>query len=169
GTHTECIGHVSKEYIKTTDIEIPTHFSARLITVNSTNYISAQDLAFLKSESKTTGLIIRTTPNTIEKTEKNYTGVSSVFIHPDAMKIITEIGIDHLIVDLPSVDHESDPNLQSHKIFWELSSGKISSKTITELVYIPNNVKDGLYLVNLMLPNMHCDAVPSKPILYSLR
>ena len=169
GTHTECIGHVSNRYIEINSLEIPTHFAANLLSVETTECITKEHLEALKTKPKTEGLIIRTIPNNDSKLEKDYTGAGAIYIHPEAMEFIVELGINHLIVDLPSVDHETDPDLQGHKIYWDLKSGETSNKTITELVYIPNSIQDGLYLVNLMLPNMHCDAVPSKPILYPLR
>lgn len=169
GTHTECIGHVSKNYIEINSLETPGHFTANLISINTSDCITKDHLQVLGNKPTTEGLIIRTLPNSNSKLKKDHTGASTAYIHPDAMKFINELGISHLIVDLPSVDHETDPVLQSHKVYWDLKSGKKSNKTITELVYISNSVKDGLYLVNLMMPNMHCDAVPSKPILYPLR
>ena len=40
-----------------------------------------------------------------------------------------------------------------------------SKNTITELVYIPNEIQDGFYFVNIQLPHFKCDAAPSRPIL----
>ena len=40
-----------------------------------------------------------------------------------------------------------------------------STKTITELAYIPNTVKDGFYFVNIQIPHFVCDAAPSRPLL----
>jgi hypothetical protein len=41
------------------------------------------------------------------------------------------------------------------------------SATITELIYVPDGVEDGLYLLNLQVPNLRTDAVPSRPVLYA--
>ncbi|MFY0674724.1 MAG: cyclase family protein [Bacteroidia bacterium] len=169
GTHTECIGHVSTNYVEINSINTPSHFTANLITADTNDCITKEHLIILKNQPKTKGLIIRTLPNNEFKLQKDHTGSGAIYIHPEAMAYILELGVEHLIVDLPSVDHETDPDLKSHKIFWNLNSKEKSNKTITELVYIPTAITDGLYLVNLMLPNMHCDAVPSKPMLYALR
>lgn len=169
GTHTECVGHVSKNYKTIYETISDFHFAATLISVNVEESIKAEDLAFLNELPRTKGLIIRTIPNTKAKLRANYSTETAVYIHPLAMQLINELEYEHLIVDLPSVDHATDPILQSHKIYWELEKDENSTKTITELVYIPNTVTDGMYLVNLMLPSIYCDAVPSKPILYSLR
>ncbi|MEL6824109.1 MAG: hypothetical protein AAFP70_20315, partial [Calditrichota bacterium] len=40
--------------------------------------------------------------------------------------------------------------------------------TITELIFVPAEVKDGLYLLNLQLSPLPLDAVPSRPVLYQL-
>jgi len=91
------------------------------------------------------------------------------------MSLIYDTGINHLIVDLPSVDRMSDDGiLGNHRIFWGDGlnpKGKInpkSEKTITELAYIPNSVADGLYFLNLQIPHFVCDAAPSRPLLYRI-
>jgi hypothetical protein len=38
--------------------------------------------------------------------------------------------------------------------------------TITEMIYVPDNVADGSYLLNLQIASN--DASPSKPVLYSV-
>jgi hypothetical protein len=39
--------------------------------------------------------------------------------------------------------------------------------TITELIYVSEEVTDGLYVLNLQVPNLRTDAVPSRPILFA--
>jgi hypothetical protein len=39
--------------------------------------------------------------------------------------------------------------------------------TITEMIYVPDNVADGSYLLNLQIA-FENDASPSKPVLYSV-
>jgi hypothetical protein len=36
------------------------------------------------------------------------------------------------------------------------------------MIFVPNEIKDGLYLLNLQIPSMNLDAAPSKPVLYQL-
>ncbi len=38
--------------------------------------------------------------------------------------------------------------------------------TISELIYVPNSIKDGAYLLNLQIALFRNDASPCKPILY---
>lgn len=169
GTHTECVGHISENYVTTYEVMQRFLFSATLISVGPGKAVEKEDLISLENSPNTDALIIRTMPNTLDKLSMDHTGKSATYITPDAMRKIVSLGYKHLLVDLPSVDHESDPNLQSHKIFWEIEENKESKKTITELIYVPSEVEDGYYLLNLMIPSIYCDAVPSKPILFPLR
>lgn len=169
GTHTECVGHISKEYRTIYETLDNFLFTCTLLTVDTTDVISKDHLKILESQHKTEALLIRTLPNTSDKLKANYLGAGAPYISTDAMSFIVELGIQHLLVDMPSVDHETDPKLKSHHVFWEKDLEGEARKTITELVYVPNSVKDGLYILNLMIPSIYCDAVPSKPILYSLR
>jgi arylformamidase len=64
--------------------------------------------------------------------------------------------------------------LGNHRIFWgdglnaNSEVNPDSQKTITELAYIPNRAKDGLYFLNIQIPHFVCDAAPSRPLLYSV-
>lgn len=169
GTHTECVGHISKEYKTVYETLNSFWFDSLLITVDAKESISTEQLDILKEKESTKALIIRTLPNTESKLSNNYLGANAPYISEDAMRLIVQHGIEHLLVDLPSVDHETDPDLKSHHIFWEQDLKGDPKKTITELIYVPNHVKDGYYLLNLMVPSIYCDAVPSKPIIYPLR
>jgi arylformamidase len=77
--------------------------------------------------------------------------------------------VKHLLLDLPSVDREEDGGaLAAHKAFWQYPESIRMDATITELIYVPNHVGDGLYLLNLQIASFESDASPSKPILYHL-
>jgi hypothetical protein len=41
-------------------------------------------------------------------------------------------------------------------------------KTITELIFVPNEVKDGPYLLNLQTAAFENDATPSRPVIYPI-
>ena len=86
------------------------------------------------------------------------------------MSFIESSGVDHLLVDLPSVDKEQDGGaLLSHKTFWNINTGPDLNKTITEMIYVDKEHEDGLYLLNLQVLSLESDASPSRPILYKLR
>ena len=40
--------------------------------------------------------------------------------------------------------------------------------TVTEMIFVPNEVHDGDYLLELQLPRFMNDAAPSRPVLYAL-
>ena len=95
------------------------------------------------------------------------------FLSIDAMDYIIRRGVRHLLIDTPSVDRLfDDGNLTAHNIFWETKNKalnpKTQHKTITEMIFVPNEVKDGRYLLNLQVPAFVSDAAPSRPILYKI-
>jgi arylformamidase len=74
-----------------------------------------------------------------------------------------------LLLDLPSVDREEDGgNLLGHKAFWQYPENPRSACTITELIYVPSEVPDGDYLLNIQIASLELDVSPSKPVLYAL-
>ena len=97
----------------------------------------------------------------------------SSFFTIEAMSYIVEMGIKHLLVDMPSVDRLFDDGvLSAHNIFWETKSKKLNlnslNKTITEMIFVADNIKDGKYLLNLQFAPFIADAAPSRPILYKI-
>ena len=44
----------------------------------------------------------------------------------------------------------------------------ILDKTITELVYVHDSIKDGEYILQIQIISLENDASPSKPILYEI-
>jgi hypothetical protein len=92
------------------------------------------------------------------------------------MNYLCEQWINHLIFDWPSVDKEdSDGKVPAHATYrkYNIEEGITDTTriqaTITELVYIPDEVLDGLYIVNLWVSNIQwVDAAPSRPLIYSL-
>jgi arylformamidase len=94
----------------------------------------------------------------------------------DAAQAIVQHGIEHLVVDLPSLDREHDEGrLTAHRIFFGLPPGvsslqqvKRPGATVTELAHIPQCLADGPCLLELQIPAWRGDAVPSRPLLYAL-
>ncbi len=124
----------------------------------------------------TTALIIRTLPNHDGKLTRQYGDVVPPFFSTEAMEYIVEIGFKHLLVDMPSVDRLFDGGkLPNHRIFWNVEPGSFEihadtriNSTITELIYVPNEVADGEYLLNLQIAPFQSDASPSRPVLFRL-
>jgi kynurenine formamidase len=122
--------------------------------------------AMLKKLKPAEALVIRTLPNGKDKTTRNYSKSEPPYIAADAMKHIVKLGVQHLLVDFPSVDKVDDPKLTAHRIFWAKDA---HAKTITELIYVPDRVKDGAYLLNLQVAPFDADAAPSRPVLYKVK
>jgi arylformamidase len=81
-------------------------------------------------------------------------------------------GIEHLVIDLPSVDRlEDDGELTAHRIFFglparstDLAAATRAHCTITELAMFPAQLLDGPCAVQLQIPAFTGDAVPSRPL-----
>ena len=119
------------------------------------------------------GLVVRTLPNSENKKSKDYMKDTPAFFSIDAMEYIVSLGVEHLLVDTPSVDKLlDDGHLSAHNIFWETKvkefNPRTQNKTITEMIFASENIKDGSYLVNLQIPAFVSDAAPSRPIIYKI-
>ena len=119
------------------------------------------------------GLIIRTYPNSKIKMSQDYMQQPPPFFSIDAMKYLRERGVEHLLVDTPSVDRLYDDGiLSSHNIFWGTEAKKYNSNTknytITEMIYVDEKIEDGKYLLNLQIPSFVSDAAPSRPLIFKL-
>lgn len=176
GTHTESIGHITKEFHSVNDCLKTFFFIAELISIspeiqaNIDHVITKNQVENALKGKNIEALIIRTLPNTSEKETAQYSNSNPPFLSEEAAIFIREIGVKHLLIDLPSVDKENDQGkLLAHKAFWDYNGEQRMDATITEFVYIKNNVKDGTYLLNLQIASFENDASPSKPVLYKLK
>ena len=120
-------------------------------------------------------LIIRTLPNFKIKKSLKYSNTNPAYLSEKAARFIRESGIKHLLIDLPSVDKEKDDGkLLAHKAFWNvtdvnnLNADARLDCTITEMVFVADEVADGSYLLNLQIASFENDASPSKPVLYPI-
>ncbi len=198
GTHTECVGHITHERIAVRDclsdalvasllVSIEPELSAdtaekysmamggadRVITQRRIQAALEQLLEDGRS-GFTGGLIVRTLPNASSKQARRYVDEIPPYFTDDAIRYIVEVGVRHLLVDIPSIDRLYDEGrLSNHRVFWKVESGSFElteiarrHSTITELTYVPNNVRDGHYLLNLQIPPFVSDAAPSRPLLF---
>lgn len=181
-THTESVGHISQEEINVNKLLPTHHFIAQLITIKpqkisinnkkgkkevdeiiSLNQIKNKILPNIQA------LIIRSQKNYDELTNKNYSHTNWPFLAESSAAYIRNKGVQHLLIDQPSIDKEFDEGkLLAHRAFWNYPNEIDLKKTITELIGIPDHIKDGRYLLNLSLANIENDAVPSRPIIYKL-
>ncbi|MFM8433683.1 MAG: cyclase family protein [Bacteroidota bacterium] len=173
GTHTETVGHISRD--KETIYECMKHYwyLAKLVSVQPSrlfdDWVIMSDQFDDVLSEPTEAIIVRTRPNDDAKRQRKYSGTNPVYMHPDAAQKMAEAGVRHLLIDLPSVDKEEDGGaLLAHHAYWQYPSMTRKEATITELIFVPDEVRDGLYLLNLQVISILNDASPSKPILYHL-
>ncbi len=188
GTHTECVGHITDADIFVHDILKESLIPATVVTIAPENNARDSYMPALRAgdavitqaamEKALAGaevdfspaLIIRTLPNDDSKMIRHYT--EAPFFSREAMNAIVRAGVKHLVVDVPSIDRIDDEGrLTNHHIFWGIAEGSHavktpSPKTVTELAYIANHIKDGRYMLNLQLAAFAADAAPSRPLLY---
>ncbi len=183
GTHTECYGHISADENATVSKCFNENlFVAQLITLtpkvqeNSDLIVCYEDFMIAlegKEITEIEAIIIRTLPNGIDKKTKKYSNTNPPYLDARICKYLANNNITHLLLDLPSVDKEVDGGeLKAHKAFWQMSDNQQDIRRnagITEMIFVDNEIKDGLYLLDLQMIRMDIDAVPSKPILYKLK
>lgn len=173
GTHTECVGHIAKERYVLRDCLSESHFRAKLVSIfpvktdDGDRIIFRRQIEELFTPNESEALIIRTLPNDDLKLRTNYSGANPPYLHHEAARYLVECGVAHLLLDLPSVDREEDGGqLLAHKAFWQYPEAVRKNCTITELIYVPNEIRDGFYLLDLQTASFDLDASPSKPVLY---
>ena len=190
GTHTECIGHITKERIdilsSLKDLMIPAHLVSVTVQKTSEKYVPElheDDLLITRAQLSEKldevpdefleALVVRTLPNTSEKKTQNYLENGSPFFTIDAMEYLKDRGVKHLLVDVPSVDRLLDEGiLSAHNTFWDTENKKFNPntkhKTITEMIYVGNQIQDGHYLLTIQIPAFVSDAAPSRPIIFAI-
>lgn len=190
-THTETVNHIAASNTNPIDTikDIIANRLAVLLTLqpteiylqsnnNDSDFVITRELlawAFMNKDTMDT-IIIRTLPNSPTKKDKDWSGTNPVYFAPESMDYLCEQWIQHLLFDWPSVDKEdSNGKVPAHSAYRKYTIEKgiteetRTQATITELVYIPSEIADGLYLVNLWVSNIQwVDAAPSRPILYPL-
>ena len=186
GTHTECVGHLSLNRIHINEALRDVFIPALLLSLplepdeNGTPCITRDHLLNALTREAVSpdlpleSLIIRTLPNVLSKRHAEWSGHNPPYLSPDAARLIRQQGVRHLLLDLPSLDREEDPLLTSHRIFWELpEEGEVEGtpeegRTITEMIFVPDEIPDGWYVLNLQVPPFALDAAPSRPLLYRI-
>ena len=182
GTHTECIAHVVDDAPPLPEHLRPGLLAATLATVAPRHNVI--DAAVIKMALQHhplkefhQALILRTLPNGKDKLARRYdTGALPPYMDAEAVALLTAGGVEHLLVDLPSLDPMHDAGrMAAHRAFWGLPEGsrryadaKRPHGTVTEMIYAADNVADGYYVLDLQIPAFMSDAAPSRPVLYPL-
>jgi arylformamidase len=192
GTHTECVGHITNERISVRDCLKDVIAKAVVVTVEParadacgekyTVEFGEADLVITRrllepAIGNADAVIVRTLPNDESKLSRIYKDEILPYFTNDAMQLLVERNVKHLLVDLPSIDRLDDEGkLSNHRIFWQVDAGKFEinektrlSSTVTELIYVPTEVNDGEYFLNLQIAPFESDAAPSRPIIFKMK
>lgn len=204
GTHTECIGHIVAEEVHVHTVLKEPLMQACLISItpqaakdSKENYVpnlrpddklitkAALEILLGKEarsadranlELASCDLQQQIAEALIVRTGWKPGSEPPPFFSIEAMEYICELKVQHLLVDMPSIDRmDDDGKLTAHHIFWgleqghhTLAGGKPSQKTVTEFIHVPASVPDGNYVLNLQVAAFAADAAPSRPLIYEL-
>ena len=119
-------------------------------------------------------LVIRTLPNGTAKRSRRYMRQPAAFFSIDAMRLVRALGVRHLLVDVPSLDRAFDEGkMVAHHIYWdvafgshEIETGQPSPRSVTEMIFVPDDVADGPWLLDIQIAPFSADAAPSRPVLF---
>lgn len=199
GTHTESIQHICHKSaelsLPISQITLPPLIPCVLVSVTPIPAINTQDDYTPPFEQKDQvitraqlaeqldtynnvqlkSVAIRTLPNNDYKKSQTYNQDNQPpFFTREATLYLNERGVEHLLVDIPSIDRLHDDGLLTcHHLFWQVMEGQhqptthsLVHKTITELAFFDDQLVDGFYFANLQLTAFESDATPSNPIFY---
>jgi len=198
GTHIETHHHLSPEPCGTVGLLERFRLIARLVSITpedvgarkltlvggSTDRIITREsvVAELRDDPATPEVLIVRTPDFPDKMRRRYEGTNPPYLHQELAEWCVERGVEHIAVDLPSVDGEPW-ELYFHRTFWRSSrnaggepiagleaiTGPARERaTITELAYIPPHASDGWYLAFFVPVGFPGDAAPIRPLLVPL-
>lgn len=175
GTHTECVGHISNEFVTINSCLKQFMFLAEVVTImptllqNGDYVITKKQLQDALDGTKPEAIVIRTLSNGLNKLTTQYSNTNPPYVLEEAILFLNEIGVQHLLIDMPSIDRENDEGkLLAHHAFWQYPHNTQFQKTITEFIYVANEIADGTYILNLQIASFENDASPSKPLLYKV-
>ncbi len=194
GTHTECWAHLDKSAGHVLDIIDQQPCLARLITLQGTpacdkgenkTILTLEELRKALGHGQTghpkplTGdaLIIRTLPNPVEKMCRDYALEPSYpVLSAAAIDWLASQELKHLLLDTPSLDRANDGGkLSNHRCWWGLNpissvtSVDPKKRSVTEMIYVPDALKDAHYWLHLELQPLASDATSSRPVIYPIK
>lgn len=197
GTHTEGPGHVTRDRLSVHGSALRPLFLAALVSVTAEDARSCGETSepapqpgdrlvtarALETALAATGLgapeavVVRTLPNGTDKLTRDWMAPPlPPYFSLAAMALLAKRGVRHLLTDLPSVDRLLDEGrLAGHRVFFGIPPGSVAATdvarpeaTITEMIYVPAALADGMYALSLQLAAWVSDAVPSRPVLFPL-
>ena len=177
GTHTECLGHISPEADSVEAIAIPSVLPCLLISIKP-EHINGDEVVTLDqmraacalhwgdADQLPPAIVVRTLPHDARKTSRNWSNTNPAYFTPAVAAWLADMEVNHWLIDLPSVDRESDGGaLAAHHAYWRYPDNPRHQATITEFIYVPKRLQDGIHLLNLQTAPFDLDATPSRPVL----
>lgn len=180
GTHTECLGHITTEIHSINQHLQQSFFTAEVISITPekvwNDKANVWDEVITKSlleqamgKGSVEAIVLRTLPNQLEKKHKNYSNSNPPYLNVECVELLNQRNVSHFLIDLPSVDRENDEGkLEFHHAFWQVPENPQFHKTITEFIYVSDEIKDGNYILNLQTAPFENDATPSRPVLFEI-
>ena len=179
GTHTESVGHLSPEGHSVGGLLKRFFFTAQVVSLlpetrrapdgKEDQVITLEQLRNVVNERPPEAIVLRTLPHKTDRGQRDWSGSNPCYLQSTACAWLRSIGVKHLLLDLPSVDREEDGGvLAAHHAFWDFPQTVDLERTITELLHVPQEIRDGDYLLELQVAHFVNDAAPSRPVLYAL-
>lgn len=179
GTHTECVGHISKNReaaIHTID-QNPTLM--RLLTISQDMLEEGEVIpagALGKIDFGGQALALRTLPNDAGKQWRNYDEQPDYpVLSGEAMRRLASSSLLHLLLDTPSLDRADSAALANHAAWWGFDQDAppgvpdATRRSVTEMIFVPDDIPDGDYWLQIEMAPIVSDAVPSRPVIYPLK
>lgn len=96
---------------------------------------------------------------------RDWSDTNPPFLEAGLAEMLCSLEIEHLLVDLPSVDQEIDGGaLRAHNAFFGPESSPRANATISELLCVPEGLQEGPGLLALQVAPIVNDASPSRPV-----
>lgn len=172
GTHTESAQHIDAAAPHIAQVAPTRPQRAVLLTVpphvrpDGESVVEAADVAralkhvpaeFLEA------VVLRTRP---APGYHRWSGANPPWLAPETLELLADAGVEHLVLDLPSVDREDDGGrLTAHHRWW--AGTRARRATITEMAHIPAALADGPGLLFLGIAPLATDAAPSRPVFFA--
>ena len=164
GTHTECLGHISPEAHSVNELTFPCSCRVRgqrVPEADGDQVITERELALSISQhwnvqsTLPPALVVRTLPNEKSKVGRNWSNTNPPYFDAEAMTWLVEREVNHLLVDLPSVDREVDGGaLAAHHAFWTYPDNPRHQSTITELIFVRKRFRTAVTCSTCKLPRL---------------
>lgn len=171
GTHTEWAGHILPERGSVNKQLKQFWFPALLVEVVPDEKGKISEPQELQSQDLLPpAILLRTSSDYVRPENHDFTSTNPPFLAEEFALALRMKGVEHLLIDLPSVDPEVDGGaLVSHKAFWNVPNEVREHATITELIQVPADLEEGMYFLNLQVAPLENDASPSRPVIYQAK